>query len=436
MGMIDDILALSHFEMTDFSLNKESISLGELLKDTVEIAEELFRDRPIQLETDIAPNLPSLIMDRTRIRQVMLNLLNNAQRFTEAGTVRLTAQQSEDEILISVSDTGSGIPEKKLPHIFEEFYQIDSSLTRKHQGAGLGLAISKRFIEAHGGHIWAESQEGEGSIFFFTLPVNPNFHLWSKCSKDAPKSDWSDGHPHILFLDSGPAVPPLVKSYLEEYDIVQVKSIDHLSAAINLHHPQMVVCNVAPNKASPYDEINVPVPVIECSLPGHTWITAELGIEAFLTKPVTSERLLFEIGRLENINHILVVDDNRDFFQLIKRMLAAVGQNFTVTHAYDGDEGLTMMRTHPPDLVLLDMIIPEHSNGIQIREQMCQEPELADIPVILLTASNLMAGILAQPESKIVIHRSGGLQPNEILSCLRALSSVLEPRYDESSLAK
>jgi signal transduction histidine kinase/CheY-like chemotaxis protein len=430
--MINDILDLSRFEMTGFSLNKESTPLETLLKDTVEI----FRNHPVQLETDIAPNLPILKIDRTRIRQVLLNLLNNAQRFTMKGTVQLAASQIDDEILIRVSDTGLGIPEEKLPHIFDEFYQVDHSLTRSHQGAGLGLAISKRFIEAHGGRIWVESQEGIGTRFFFTLPINPQAHVSSERSRNAPEPQWPQGRPRILVLDPDPGVPALMKRYLEEYDVLQVENADQLSEAVMLHHPQVVVRNVPPNKTYSYENIAVPVPVIDCSLPSHAWITEELAIEAFLTKPITSERLLSEIERIKNVRNILIIDDDRGFFQLIQRLLAATGRNFKVSHAYDGEEGLVMMRMQRPDLVLLDMVIPGHSNGIQTREQMRQDSELADIPIILLTAASPFEDILAQSDSKIVVHRSDGLQPDEILSCLHAVTNILKPHYDERAFSE
>ena len=111
-------------------------------------------------------DLPALEIDRTRIRQVLLNLLNNARRFTQAGSVRLAAWQTDREVVISVSDTGPGIPADKLPYVFDEFYQVDLSLRRSPQGAGLGLAISKRFVQMHGGTIWVESQPGQGSTLF------------------------------------------------------------------------------------------------------------------------------------------------------------------------------------------------------------------------------------------------------------------------------
>ena len=143
--MIDDVLDLSRLEMTGGTLSKEPTSLKFLLRDTVKIAEDMFRGYAVHLEVDIAEDLPELDIDRTRIRQVLLNLLKNARRFIEVGTVRLEAERADGEVIISVSDTGPGIPVDKLSHIFNEFYQVDFSLRRHRDGAGLGLAIRKHF---------------------------------------------------------------------------------------------------------------------------------------------------------------------------------------------------------------------------------------------------------------------------------------------------
>src|SRR5262249_26531351 len=137
LAMIDDILDLSRFEMTGFGLNLEVVSLESLLSDTLDIATDLVRGRPLELRLVVSDDLPQLDVDRTRIRQVILNLLNNACRYTESGTIELRAIKSDQEVRVSVSDSGSGIPTNKLPYVFDEFYQVDYSLRRSHNGAGL-----------------------------------------------------------------------------------------------------------------------------------------------------------------------------------------------------------------------------------------------------------------------------------------------------------
>ena len=142
MSMIDDILDLSHFEMTGFTLNKQPTELEPLLQESLGMVADLFRNDAVTLKAEIEPELPLLEVDRTRMRQVFLNLLNNACRFTEEGTVCLRAFRQDGEVRIQVVDTGPGIPQEQLARIFTEFYQVDYSLSRKHGGAGLGLPFA------------------------------------------------------------------------------------------------------------------------------------------------------------------------------------------------------------------------------------------------------------------------------------------------------
>lgn len=436
LEMIDDVLDLSRFEIAGFTLDKELTPLEPLLRDTVEIAEDLFRDHPVRLQVEIAQDLPALEIDRTRIRQVVLNLLKNARRFTEVGTVRLEAKRSEEEVIVSVRDTGPGIPPDKLPHIFDEFYQVDQSLRRSHQGAGLGLAISKRFVQAHDGRIWVESQEGMGATFFFALPIpDPDLSL-SYLSPTRPvERAWTEKpRPRILVVDSDPAVISLVRRHAEAYDVVQVEDPGRLAEEIRICHPRAVVYNVPPgDQRGSHCNISMPVPFIECSLPSQAWVANDLAAAACLTKPFTAQQLLREIQRLNSIHDVLVVDDDRGFGQLIERILETTGRPFNVRRAYDGEDGLAAMRTRRPDLVLLDLIMP-NADGFQVLEEMQQDPELADVPVVLLTVTSYAEDTLAQHGSRLVIHRpSDDLRPAEVLHCLCAVIGALEPRYDEQS---
>ena len=174
MEMIDDILDLSYSEHTTFSINLEKTDFRQFMDEAAELARNLFHDREaVIFESHIPHDLPTAYIDRTRIRQVILNLLNNARRFTENGRVKLRAKAHDGQVVVSVEDTGAGIPEEAIPNVFDEYYQVDYSLSRKHGGAGLGLTISKRFIEAHQGTIYVESIFGQGSNFTFSLPLDP-----------------------------------------------------------------------------------------------------------------------------------------------------------------------------------------------------------------------------------------------------------------------
>ncbi len=431
LEMIDDVLDLSRFEMVGFTLNKEPTAIEPLLRGVMEIAQDLFRGRPIRLSAEIEPDLPMLEVDRTRIRQVLLNLLNNAQRFTEAGAVRVAARRVGDEVVISVSDTGPGIPADQLARIFDEFYQVDRSLRRAHEGAGLGLAICKRFVEAHDGRIWAESEVGRGSTFSFALPIPDQYLPVSRLHVERPvEAIWPQGRPRVLVIDPDPAVATLIQRHIEDYDVIQADRMEQATGEVLLHHPRAIIRNVPPETSRAPIETPLPTPVIECSLPSRQWVANELAVTACLTKPITAQQLLDEVERLGGARRILIVDDDRGLCQLIERMLAASGRGFETRHAFDGMEGLLTMRAWRPDLVLLDLSMPG-MDGLEVLEEMRRDPALLGIPVALLTVTSYAEDVLAQRGSQLVVHSPGGLQLAEVLRCLRALIGVLEPRYDE-----
>ncbi len=434
--MIDDVLDLSRFEITGFTLNAERAELTPLLKGAADMVADLFRGRPVHLVTEIEENLPALEIDPIRIRQVLLNLLANAARFTEQGQVLLRAERLEGEVLVSVHDTGPGIAEEKLAHLFEEFYQVDRSLRSTHQGTGLGLAISKRFVEAHEGRIWVESAQGTGSTFFFTLPIPneraPVGHLsWERAPEPAP----SQAPLLIAVVDPDPSVAALVRRHLEAFDVVHVAREDALRDAIRERHPHLVVCNVPPgdlaNGRSWRPPADAPVPFVACSLPSQAWLAADLAVQACLTKPITAQQLLTAIDDVGTVKDVLVVDDDRGSCRLVERMLNTEGRDIEVRRAYDGESGLRALHEEPPDLLLLDLVMPG-VDGFELLEIMQDDPQLHGLPVVLLTATSYAEDALLQRAGQIAIHRLDGLRPVEVLRCLQVVAPVLEPRYDDS----
>ncbi|MAU00165.1 MAG: hypothetical protein CL608_23745 [Anaerolineaceae bacterium] len=428
MSMIDDILDLSHFEMTGFTLNKQSTELEPLLQESLGMVADLFRNDAITLKAEIEPDLPPLELDRTRMRQVFLNLLNNACRFTEAGTVCLRAFQHDGEVRIQVVDTGPGIPEEQLARIFTEFYQVDYSLSRKHGGTGLGLAICQRFVQAHDGRIWVDSILGEGSTFTIALAVEepvPGGQLYRTRDLNARPSGKLDP---VLVVDPDPSVTSLVQRHLPDYEVIPLPNGAELDVQVAAHHPVAVVWNVTPGETPPAPALAMPVPVITCSLPSRTWMADAFGALACLNKPINFEQLNQYIDSIGGVANLLVVDDNSGICQLVERGLAARSDQLTVRVAYDGESGLSAMRQQPPDLLLLDLIMPG-LNGREVFDIMQQNEALAQIPVILLTATDFISEQFAGQNSQLTIHRSHMLQPLELLHCIQPILKVLQPPY-------
>ena len=175
LDLVNDILDLSKIEAGEVTLKKEPLDFHEITVGIMSSAIALVEDKPIELKEDIAPGLPPIFADRQRVRQIILNLVSNAVKFTETGHVvlqaKLIAENGKPYILCAVEDTGIGICEEDIPTVFEAFRQVDSSSSRRAQGTGLGLPISRRLVEMHGGRMWVESEEGIGSTFYFTLPL-------------------------------------------------------------------------------------------------------------------------------------------------------------------------------------------------------------------------------------------------------------------------
>ncbi|QGY39531.1 PAS domain S-box protein [Pseudodesulfovibrio cashew] len=170
-ALINDVLDLAKMEANKVEYRMEAISPNDFIQRSLEASDALFMDTDLTLITDIQPNLPDVMADPDRLIQVMVNLLSNAVKFTEHGTVSVRARQVGEHIRISVTDTGTGIPDEMRTTIFDKFTQAQDSLTDRPRGTGLGLSISRNIIEGHQGHIWVESTPGEGSKFVFTLPT-------------------------------------------------------------------------------------------------------------------------------------------------------------------------------------------------------------------------------------------------------------------------
>lgn len=178
MNLLQEILDIAKIESGQLTLKLENIDLRQVIDDALLIARGALHDKPIELKVDITPNLPPLTADRTRVRQVLLNLFSNAVKFTQEGFIWIRAWENRGIIFVSVEDTGIGIAKENLLLIFEDYQQIsarehlDLQLERRrHMGTGLGMPITKALVELHGGNIWVESEQGKGSVFTFTLPL-------------------------------------------------------------------------------------------------------------------------------------------------------------------------------------------------------------------------------------------------------------------------
>jgi CheY-like chemotaxis protein len=438
LDLINDVLDLSRIEAVPMPIQRERSDLGEVIREAVETGVDLLRAKDLDLRLQLPPELPILNLDRTRIRQVLLNLLSNAARFTERGHIAVSAKTDEQEVVISVADTGVGIPARELPSIFEEFHQMDMTLRRRHEGAGLGLAISKRFVELHGGRIWITSEVGEGSTVSFTLPLAeaefPVGRLRNGQPLEPPRNPYQ---PSVLLVDRDPAVAAFLARHLQGYQVLQVEEVDHTGTRTLLEdwHPRAVIFNLPPGtedwEAGRREALRTAttVPAILCSLPSPRWQEQAASVQGWLTKPVYRDQLLKAIGQVPGVREVLVVDDDRGFVQLVRRMLEAAEEGYSVRWAYEGEEALVRIRDRRPDLLLLDLIMPG-MDGFRLLDELRGDEDLSSIPIVAVTATGYGEDAVGQRGGMIGVARGRGFETMEIVGCLRALLDVIEPEYE------
>jgi signal transduction histidine kinase/CheY-like chemotaxis protein len=418
LDMIDDVLDLSHIELSQFSLNFEPTDLKRFLQDTVDLVTNLFQKKPVEFIVTIADDLPDIQIDRTRIRQVLINLLNNAARFTSFGSVTFCVYANGDDVVFQVTDTGIGIPQDQIHLIFDEFFQVDYSLSRANGGAGLGLAITRRFIEAHNGRLQVESQEGVGSVFTFTLPVSR-----SKPGQLDQKPEGIEREATWLVVDADPQVSKLIRRHTPGSEIIHLDSLDQLDTAIHRYSPQGVIFNSPPDAAFPDHLSDLPIPVVTCSLPSTTQMVRKLGANACLAKPVLPEQLIEQLQPYNGIQSLLVIDDDVGVVQLVQRSLEKSHPHLRVRRAYNGEQACNMMKSARPDLVLLDLVMPTMS-GFEVIAVMKADPWLRRIPIILLTATKYLYSD-DETRGELRIHQRGGLKPMEVLKLVNLITHTV-----------
>lgn len=425
--MIDDILDLSRVEITSFALNIEPTPLSPLILEVAQIAQEIFQNPAVNFVVDTPPELPTVDLDRTRVRQVLLNLINNAARFTEQGSIKLSVHPADGNILFQVEDTGIGIPPEKLPYLFSEFFQVDSSVRRSRGGAGLGLAISKKFVDAHGGHIWVDSVENVGTTFSFTLPIDSTQRRAGRAKRSS--SEINAQRPRLLLVNVDAPATTHIARYLSEFEVVAVENAEELDAATKDYSPSAVLWNNAGRLLQESSASSrMPVPVIKCPL---SFACADppqpMPLER-LSKPVTPSQLLDTLERFNDVEHILVIDDDVGFTQLMERFIETSPRGYKLTQAFTGYDGLTVIREQRPDLVLLGSTLSD-LQAPELLEVIAHDPGLRDIQVILVTVNDPLGISDSVVSGQITIDNSLGFKPGEMLHLLdRILESLAYPR--------
>lgn len=439
-GMVNDVLDLSQTESGRLALRREWVDLGVEIDTAASVVQPLMDKKKLELRVQKPAVLPDVYCDRTRIRQVILNLVSNAARYTESGWVQIRAEAGHYNVTISVEDTGPGIPAGEAANIFEPFYQGTIGVWHEHSGSGLGLTISRQFIEQHGGRIWVESTVGQGSRFIFRLPTfpqdapAPNFSRWMN-----EEWKWRDRstHPEVprlpyrrrmIVWDQGEELLPALADQTDRVEFVPTHSLDETLAALHEYPAHGVIVNASsPDLVLPMVEhVRAAVddtPVIGYCLPERRDEAAAAGALAYLTKPITRADLRSVIESADRpIAQVLVVDDDPDFRRLLGRMLHTLAPSIQVNEAGDGEAGLIALRGNQPDLLFVDVNMP-NLDGRQLLSVKNQDPTLSALPVVIVSAQDPINEPL---QSGLLVAALGqGIAFSKLLPCSLALSDLL-----------
>jgi signal transduction histidine kinase/CheY-like chemotaxis protein len=401
LSLINDILDISKIDAGKMELAFTDVNLADLINSAMSTAVGLVKDKPIKLHTVIPENLPLVHADNTRVRQVLINFMSNAAKFTDEGSITVEASpdyspEGNAEVMITVTDTGPGIAEEDQGKLFQRFSQVDDSPTRKSGGTGLGLSICRSLIEMHGGRIGLlRSEPGVGSTFYFTLPV-------SKLDVVQGPEIRTDISNIVLAIDDDPKVINLYERYLKPhgYQVValtepqkaieRVIEVQPFAITLDIMMPDKdgwQVMRELKNNAETRD-----IPIIVCSILESQEKGFSLGASDYLVKPFLQEDMINALNRLNRdgkITNVLVIDDDPDDLRLVEKMFEE-SQNFKVALAQGGQQGWEMIQNSRPDAIIMDLFMPG-MNGFAILENLRTNPLLRNIPVIILSGADLTA---------------------------------------------
>ncbi|HRE26246.1 MAG TPA: ATP-binding protein, partial [Anaerolineales bacterium] len=393
--LIGDVLDLASSEAGQLRILREPLDLAEVLQVATQIGAQLAADKGLDWRAELPQRGPWVLGDRTRLRQVVLNLISNAVKFTPTGEVRFDVSVVDGEARVSVSDTGLGIAQTEVEAIFSEFYRAERTVESGLGGMGLGLAITRELIEQHGGRITVESpgRLGCGSTFVVALPV-----LSAGGRGPEPVAFLAPSGATVVVLTEGDAANERLVGFLRQRGFEAVvyrvdERLDWLERA-TAASPTAVILNeglaaregwaiVGVLRRQPATE-HIPILAYAMDLERDQGELIELN---YLPKPLGADQLAAALTRLtmpiDRAQTVLVVDDDPGILDLHARLIEQIGRRAMT--ARNGREALEVLERSRPDLILLDLNMPE-MDGFAVLDALHARESARDIPVVILTA--------------------------------------------------
>jgi CheY-like chemotaxis protein len=440
LELINAVLDLSKIEAGKMDLYLEDFEVPRLVHDIAAVIKPLADKKHNRLEVACDVGVGTMRADLTKVRQALFNLLSNACKFTERGTVTLAVAREGNWLVFAVRDTGIGMTADQMSRLFQEFGQADASVARRFGGTGLGLALSRRLCRMMGGDIAVDSEVGQGSTFTIRLPAETPETRLPPSEEPAEPSVAATGSAGragtVLVIDDEPTVGDLVKRFLarEGFQVVTATSAEEGLARARQLEPDVITLDVlmpgmdgwaalAALKSSPE---TADIPVVMLTIVDDRNLGYALGAEDFLPKPIDRERLTAVLARHRRDLPVLVVDDDPDLRYLLRRMLEREG--FSVAEAENGHVALDRVRDTRPGLVLLDLLMPE-MDGFEFVLEFRRQAEWQKIPVVILTAKDLSAGDLQRLSGQVErIMQKGGASRESLMAEVRDMVADLVAR--------
>jgi len=405
LGLINDVLDLSKIESGKMTLFLEDFDVAKLVNEVAATVQPLITKNGNKLEVICPPDIGQMHADMTKVRQTLFNLLSNASKFTENGTITLRVAQSINHqpptINFTVSDTGIGMTPEQLTKLFQAFTQADASTSRKFGGTGLGLAISRKFCQLMGGDITVKSDHGKGSTFTVVLPVEVRERTAEPTTAvtPAPRSVLPAPHSVVLVIDDDPAVHDLMRRSLEK-DGFRVEVAADGKTGLELARqlkPAVITLDVMMPRMDGWtalttlkgDPATAGIPVVMLTIVDDKQMGFALGAADYLTKPINFERLHLVVEKYRksaDLQTVLIVDDDSSMREMLRRNLENEG--WAVAEAENGKVGLEQLNQVSPALILLDLMMPE-MDGFEFLDEMHRRGDGKHIPVLVMTAKDL-----------------------------------------------
>ena len=411
--IINDILDLSKIEAGKMELHVASYPVSYFEESVMRVLSAALAAKKVTLEFRFPPDIEELVVDQTRFKQILINLVSNAVKFSHPeGTVSVSFRRVENDLEFSVSDSGIGIPPGDLPGLFRPFKQAAGGREMNREGIGLGLAITKKLVDLHGRAIWVESEQGKGTTVRFRIPlivdagsermVQAGMLLEALERQNRSTAEGAE-KPLALVIEDAPQAGELLRLYIESAGY-RVEIARNGSDAVDMAkrlRPHVITLDLLLPVKDGWQVLKElkrhplckHIPVIIVSIIDEKSLGFSLGAVDYFVKPVNRDDLIQALDRVHILPRsarqkpsVLIIDDDKAATDLIQVILESEG--YRVFKAFQGRDGVELATRERPDLIILDLIMPETS-GFNVAYQLKQIPATRDIPIIILTSMEI-----------------------------------------------